>query len=60
MKTVFLYVIGGLALIALAGAFPRVAIVFTLILIMGVIAMNASDYATLLSGLSPTTATAKK
>lgn len=50
IKEVFLYGVGALALIALAGPFPDAATMLALILIAGVVLANAQDYANLISG----------
>jgi hypothetical protein len=51
--TVFLYGISALSLVALADPFPKVAIMFTVILIAGVLLTHASDYASMLSAVTP-------
>ena len=49
MKTLFFYGIAGAAMLALASAAPRFAVVFMLILVAGVFLINWKDYAPYLS-----------
>ena len=50
-KTVFLYAISALLVIALAGVYPRLAMVFVGLLILGVIVEHGADYAAMLNAL---------
>jgi hypothetical protein len=50
IKTFFFYGIGAASLIALAEYLPKVAIMFTIILIAGVFLTHWKEYAPLLSG----------
>lgn len=47
-KTVVLYGISALSLLALADYYPRLATLFALLLILGVLAEHGADYAGLL------------
>lgn len=48
LKTFFYFGIAGLALIALADFMPKAAIMFAVILLMGVVLTNYQSYASLL------------